>query len=282
MPATLTTQLNELAHMKKLVFALSLAALLAGCSDPKLDASSDEAMKVSVQRVREKLPEAKRGEFDEALQLLAFSQIDIGEVMRDSSGPATVQEKVRAAVNGKTAAEVISAGTKIKEERLARERTQALAEIKELEASRLAATRAAEQLKKFEVIRSRFYQHPRAFIGGSEPVIELTVKNSTGSPVSRAYFEGTVASTGRSVPWIKDTFNYSISGGIESGEQASWKLAPNMFSEWGTAKVPDDAVFTVTVVRLDGPDGKKLYSAADFGDRERKRLAELKAKFGIN
>jgi hypothetical protein len=44
--------------------------LAAGCSDPQIDASTEEAMKASSQRVRERLPEFRRAEFDEALHTI--------------------------------------------------------------------------------------------------------------------------------------------------------------------------------------------------------------------
>ena len=114
---------------------------------------------------------------------------------------------------------------------------------------------------------------------GKQPSIQLTVRNGTSFPVSRAYFEGTIASPDRSVPWHQDTFNYSISGGIEPGEDATWNLAPNIFSDWGKVDAPADSIFTVTVERLDGPDGETLYSVRGLGEREIERLAELKSKY---
>lgn len=33
-----------------------------------------------------------------------------------------------------------------------------------------------------------------------------------------------------------------------------------MLSDWGRVDAPDDAVFTVTAERLDGPDEKALFS----------------------
>src|SRR5690606_7385032 len=104
-------------------------------------------------------------------------------------------------------------------------------------------------------------------------------KNGTEHAVARAYFEGTIATPGRSVPWLTETFNYSIPGGLESGEEANWALAPNMFSEWGTVDAPDDAVFTVTVYRLDGADGEPLLTTDGFSERNAKRLAELQEKY---
>ena len=70
---------------------------------------------------------------------------------------------------------------------------------------------------------------------GKEPMIELTVKNGTSETVSCAYFEGAIASPGRSVPWYKDTSNYEIQGGIEPGETATWELAPNQLHQRQTS-----------------------------------------------
>lgn len=259
----------------------ALAFFMAGCSDPKIDASTDEAMKASSQKVRESLPDSKRAEFDEALQVLAFSQIDMKDLFTEgATGAGSLESKMRSALDGKTAEEVIAEAERIKAERHARERTQALEEIRELEEKRQISVEAREELKKFEVLRSRFTMREREFMG-KQPIIELTVKNGTSSPVSRAYFEGTIASPNRSVPWLKDTFNYSISGGLEPGEEATWSLAPNMFSDWGKVDAPADAVFTVTVERLDGPDGEALYSVRGFGEREAQRLSELKSRYSI-
>jgi hypothetical protein len=260
--------------------AVGLVAVL-GCAEPKIDASSDESMQQSVQKVRESLPEDRRDDFDTALQTLAFSQIDMKELLAEgAAGTGNLEGKVKESLDGKTGEEVIAEAERIEVERKAREREQALVEIKELETKRLESEAAREQLKKFQVIRSRFYMRDQEYMG-KQPIIELTVKNDTDKAVARAYFEGTLASPNRSVPWHKDTFNYSISGGLEPGEQASWSLAPNMFSDWGKIDAPSDAVFTVTVERLDGADGEPIYSTREFGEYERERLEQLKKEYGV-
>lgn len=255
--------------------------ILAGCNDPKIDASSDETMKTSVEKVRESLPDKKRKDFDEAIQVLAFSQIDLKDIFAEgAAGAGNLEGKVRQSLDGKTGEQVIAEAERVRTERKERELQQALEEIRELEAKRTKSESAREQLKKFQVIRSRFYMREQEY-RGEQPIIELTVKNGTDKAVSRAYFEGTLASPDRSVPWHQDSFNYSISGGLEPGEEASWSLAPNMFSDWGRIDSPDDAVFTVTVEQLDGADGKPLYSTREFGQRERERLGKLKKKYGV-
>jgi hypothetical protein len=269
--------------MKRIFFCgiLIVLTILAGCSDPKIDASSDESMKASVEKVRKSLSEPKQKEFDQAMQILAFSQIDMKDIFtQGATGVGNLEGKVRQLLDGKTAEQVIAEAERIRAERKGRERQQALEEIRELESKRVNSEKAREELKKFQVIRSRFYLREQEFMG-KQPIIELTVKNGTSQAVARAYFEGTLASPNRSVPWHKDTFNYSISGGLEPGEEATWNLAPNMFSDWGKVDAPKDAVFTVTVEQLDGPDGKVIYSAREFNESDRERLNELKKQYDV-
>ncbi|MCB2426779.1 DUF6694 family lipoprotein [Methylophaga pinxianii] len=271
--------------VSKVIGIILIFVALVGCDqilpEPTIDTSSDENMKQSSQKVRESLPEGEKEKFDEALQLLAFNQLDLKVLLAEgAAGVGNLENKMKESLSGKTASQVIAEAERIKLEREARQRQQALDEIKELEMARANAETAREQLKKFEVLRSRFYQEEQRYTG-KQPIIEITVKNGTDTAVSRAYFEGVLASPGRSVPWHKDSFNYSISGGLEPGEEQSWRLAPNLFSDWGKVEAPADAVFTVTVEKIDGADGKTLSSTTDFKDRDRTRLAELKAKYGI-
>src|SRR5690554_4721346 len=109
-----------------------------------------------------------------------------------------------------------------------------------------------------------------------KPIIELSVVNGTDKAVSRVFFEGVVASPGRSVPWVEDTFNYSIPGGIEPGESADWALAPNMFSAWAT-EVPADAILTLKAYKLEGP-GYELPEKS-FSDNDKERLDTLKSRY---
>ncbi len=267
--------------IKKILGLALIVVLIAGCSDPKIDASSDESMKASVQKVRESLPESKRGDFDEAMKVLAFSKIDMKDLFtQGATGVGNLEGKVKESLSGKTGEQVIAEAARIQAERKERERQQALEEIRELETKRAKSESARDELKKFQVIRSRFYLRKQEFMG-KQPIIELTVKNGTEQAVSRAYFEGTIASPDRSVPWHKDTFNYSISGGLEPGEEATWNLAPNMFSDLGKVDAPEEAIFTVTVEQLDGADGEPIYSTRELSERDLERLNELKKKYGV-
>jgi hypothetical protein len=266
--------------LKRLTLCVGVIALL-GCSSPKVDSSTDESLKKSLERVRGSLPEEKRADFDSAIRDLAFADLNIRDIMAQGANQSSdaLASKMKQRLNGKTGEQILSEATKLRETRERNEREQAIGEIAELQKKAAAATLAKQKLAGFTVSRSRLYRETRGFM--TEPVIELSVKNGTQSPVSRAYFHGVVASPGRSVPWISADFNYSISGGLEPGESATWKLTPNMFGEWGT-KTPPDAILTVDVVKLDGPEGKTLYDAEGLSETEQQRLAALQKKYPVH
>jgi hypothetical protein len=265
-------------------FAITLG-LITGCemniSEPTIDTSTDELMKQTIIEVRASLPENQRVQFDEAITLLIFSN-----GMKDifSSGGASTADsknKIMEPLHGKTGQQLILEAENFKSERKEKEREQVVQEIAALEKKREVADAANEDLKNFTIISSKFYQEKDVY-GSNQPIIELTVRNGTNAPVSRAYFEGVIASPQRSVPWHTDTFNYPISGGLEPEEEQSWRLAPNMFSDWGSVDAPVDAVFTVTVQRIDGADGEPLYSSTGFTEQDKERLSELRAKYGTD
>ena len=255
--------------------------IIPGCSEQKVDASSDKSMKESVQKIRNSLTETKRKKFDEAIRLIALSQINLKDLLaQNATGSSTTEIKMRESLNGKTGEQIIAEADRIRDERKERELKQASEEINELEKKKNNAENAREELKKFQIIRSRFYKENKKHLG-RQPIIEISVKNGLEQPISRAYFEGTLASPNRSIPWLKKAFNYSISGGLEPGEEATWSLAPNMFSEWGSTEIPGDAVFTVTVEKVDGPDDKPICAVNKFTANDRERLETLKKKFNL-
>lgn len=267
-------------HPLKILVAMAVLPLcFSGCART-LDTSSPESVKTSLERMRAGLSAEKLAKFNEAIIILSGSHRQGGEglvglLAMAGKDPNLLFVDTLKDFNGKTADEIIAAADKVVAERKAKERAQALAEIQELTEAQAAAEKAKAALARFEVIKSRFYQEQVSYM--KRPVIELTVKNGTDQPVARAYFVGTVASPGRAVPWLREDFNYSIAGGIEPGETASWRLSPNMFSGW-SVDTPRDAVFTVEVVRLDGPDDKTLFDSA-FPETKAKRLAALRAQY---
>lgn len=129
-----------------------------------------------------------------------------------------------------------------------------------------------EQLKAFQVLRSRFYYEERS--NRELPIIEITLRNNTGHPVSRAYFQCALSTPGRSVPWVNGSFNIATRG-IEPGEEVTWKIDFATYSKWAKApKDRQDMVLTVTVPRIDGRDKKPIFNSK-FSKRDKARLKTL-------
>lgn len=99
--------------------------------------------------------------------------------------------------------------------------------------------------------------------------------NGTSKPISRAFFRGVLATPERSVPWLEEDFNYSISGGIEPGETAVWSLQPGYGGGWRSVEIKPDAIFEVSVSDLFDHEGKSITEAEKFSDGDAKRLKLL-------
>ena len=255
-----------------IILLIAISIFLIGC-EKKIDTTSDESSKDSIQKAKASLSAEKQKEFEDALKIIAYSKFNFKDNL-------SMKDDIKLALNGKTAEQVIVQAEAIKAEKEAKQKVQALEEIKELEIKQSNSIKSAEELKKIEVYRSIFSQIPQKY-GDPKPLIELTLQNGLKQAISRIYFVGTVESKGRTIAWIKEDFNYEISGGLEPNETAVWNLAPNQFSKWGRTQVPSDAIFTVDVIKVDGADGKTLYSIKELNDKDLERLNELKKKYGV-
>jgi hypothetical protein len=145
-------------------------------------------------------------------------------------------------------------------------------EIDELLQERKKDERDEQHLKKFSVKSAKYYKRESSI--GKEPVIEVTVHNGTDKPVSRVYFDAVYQTPDRAIPWLEETFNYSISGGLEPGENAHWKLSP--YGGWDHIEVKEDAQLKLDVYQLDGPDEETLWRNDRFTEDNQERLESLR------
>lgn len=258
---------------------LGTSIVLSGCMEKKVEGTSEEAIKKSISEVRDSLEASRQLQFDEAVKAIIFSDIKSFADLAKVKDSGDFSNKLI----GKTGEQIIAEGEKIREERKKRELEQARKEIIEIDEELATiekkldkAEHDKKELAKFEVVRSKFYYSKSKY--SKDLVIEITVKNNTQHAVSRAYFNAVLASPGRSVPWVKESFNYSIAGGLEPGEDATWKLSPNRFGAWSRAPEDrDDMILTATTYRIDGADEKPLYDA-EVNERDIEKKERLTAR----
>ena len=237
--------------MKNAIILLSvLAVFLCSCSKT-IDGSSEEAMKTSVEEIKNSLSDDKREMFEESMKLILAHGVDSDSLLNEYEAKI-LASKIRAEIDGKTAEDIIFIGAKIKIVTDKKNNVLAKAEIEELYRRMAEADKEREMMSKFRVKSVRFYKSKRGnYQVTEEPIIEINVRNGTKEAISKAYFTGTLKSPNRSTPWVKDDFFYEIPGGIKPGRESTLFIVPSIHSDWGKVNAPKDAVLKVEVKRLE-------------------------------
>lgn len=258
----------------KYIVIVAVLAFLAGCSDPAIDGSSDEAFKNSIAKVRSSLPEAQRDDFDKAVMAAALG--DGNFLQLAAAGKDAVAGQMRSRLDGKTAKEVLAFAAELH----AKQKQERIAELQKkvdaLAKKRAGDEAASKELGKFTVSDTGISQAQRQIIG-KIITLRLTVRNGTATPVSRVAMRATVFSEGRAIPWLEESVNYTVAGGVEPGESKTWELNPNMFGKWSSLEVTPEMRVRIDVTGLDGP-GETPIAKLLFSDTDRKDLAQAEAE----
>ncbi len=278
--------------MKVWIFGIGLVLLLGACAEPKLDGSSQETMRQSIETITETLPAEKAEAFREATKVLLFSEVDMKSMFRralqgedgEDLG-AEMAAKGLAKLDGMTVNQVIAEAEKVKGERRTRQRKILEGEVTDLEAEMADMLIAKEkydalqsEIAKIQVSKTKLYWRKDRW--RDNLVIEVAVTNGLDKAISRLFMQGTLATPGRSVPWLVEDFNYSVAGGLEPGESQSWSLKPNRFSgDWKKApKDRDDVVFTVIVEDAYDAEGNPMFDTGYDAEKFERLADKLKSK----
>jgi hypothetical protein len=274
---------------------LGACVLLLACSGPpRVDNSSATACQESFQRLGESAPDTvafaqafmgiasavAMHSIGEMFGSLSFAFDDGPSVSPPASDSTDMTLVLCDVLAGLTAVDIVAHQDSLSRSvSVTMEERSARAYLRELRAARDRAGAVKDSLAEFRVLSAALDQ--KAGFMGLEATIRLRVRNETAHPVSRAYFAATAQTPGRSVPWLEETFNHSISGGLEPGEERNFRLTPNMFQgKWSSVRVPAGAAFTVEVTRLDGPNGNPLWGGARFSPADALLLDSLTTRFG--
>lgn len=111
---------------------INVILLLAGCGQPTVDTSSDEAMKSSIEKVKASLPEERREKFEDAIKRVAFNDLDFADLFQASQfDTGAVERKIKESLSGKTGEEIIVLAEQIRsEEETERRRAEELTKAK--------------------------------------------------------------------------------------------------------------------------------------------------------
>lgn len=119
-----------------------------------------------------------------------------------------------------------------------------------------------ESLSDFTVLSASLKRRNNPYSHFRQIRIEVSVQNNTDYLIGEAFFEATLVSPGRELPWMSEAFSQRIRPALEPGDTAIWLITPPVMRRWDI-DFPDDAVMQVVTYRLDDPLGNTLYSIED-------------------
>jgi len=280
--------------MIRILVCIALLVFVIGCSlgEPRIDASSPESLKETYQAMMKSLPEPEQEKLKKATLQIAMSAITptedgpllakLNTMAAMAKDPQLFLGSVGAQIEGKSAAEIIALGDRLRrtrtEDQLQKARTNIADAERELKANEDAYSKSTATLASVKVEGARYYWSTSGY--RPEPVIAFTITNNGTVALKQVSFRGVVETPGRSVSWIDEAFSYDVSGGLEPGESKKLELAPNRFGPWGNAELygKKDLVLSVRVTNFTGADG---VAATETSEDEikalRERIAALKA-----
>jgi hypothetical protein len=270
-----------------------------------IDFATDSSFEASLEAMRADLDSSLHEDFAEALLYIALEDIDNFMLGLEAMGnPSKLKGYLSSKVTNLDAQEIIDLYEAKEQEKYVGDLRSDIAELKwkagmsrtEIKVNQgiIDDYRAdARQLEKVKISDTKFYYNEEGY--RPKPTIELMVLNGTVHPISRIYLDCVLKTPGRSIPWVKETMNYKIPGGIEPGEELSWILTPSSAGDWDLAPIHrDDMVLEITAYKVDGINEEAIYTSystdeykekikeesekiADF----EKRLKRLEAELAI-
>ncbi len=103
--------------MKTLILTLFTVLMLTGCGEARIDASSQEALEASMERMAEDMDAQEKQALKQAVITIAMDQSSraINSAMRgEHMDPGRAEQEMLEALDGKTAAEVIAYAEELK------------------------------------------------------------------------------------------------------------------------------------------------------------------------
>jgi len=260
-----------------------------------IDFATDSSFEASLEVMRANLDSSLHENFAKALLYIALEDVDNFLLGLEAMGnPSRLKVYLSSKVAGLDAQEIMDVAENKQQLKYVSDLRSDIADMKwkvarantEIKVNKglIDGYKAdAKQLKKVKVSNAKFYYNEDGY--KPKPTVELTVLNGTEHPISRVYFNCVLRTPGRSIPWVKESMNYSIPGGIEPGEKLSWILTPSSVGDWDNAPMNrEDMVLEITAYRIDGIDEEAIYTAYSTDEyeekikEERKKISDLEMR----
>ena len=270
----------------KTFLAILIALTLAACSsglDRKLDGSNDKTFESSLAAMRKSAKPAEVAQLDEALLVLAISNVSIGfeggilgalKKITATKSPEQLADRLMPIVDGQTGREIIKAGQKRKHD----EATKQLAAI-ETEVAQLTKLREENAGTKGILAPIQILDPTLRFnsVGPQKmSVMDFKVKNGSDIALTFLYMRGTVTESATGKVLFSDDINYKLRAEpLLQGETKAFRLPNSTNGKWNSPEVwgKENLVFTIEIVNAENLAGQRL--AASFTTKDSERLVTL-------
>lgn len=272
--------------------------------EKKVDATNDESLKESISEIRKSLSTEKLKEFDEAIKILLFKDLDLKTLALGKFGADLEILKGKDNLNDKTANEIISEASKIKRERdkknieLKRERDKKNQKtlnhnkeieqkkkerlIKEIEILKTDIDEYNDLENEIKKIEYKVLNIEEKETYGKWLEIQVEVKNNSKYILSSITFDGKFLSSDRKVPWleIKDIYS-SIPGGLISNEFKVINFTTRLRKSLSDIPKDSNLVLEITSIR---DENEKTYSLKSYSsfygiNYKKEQLKKLNKQF---
>lgn len=268
-------QWAAIAAASALVLALALWLVLRA---PTIHGSSAAEYEASIERLIVRASPEQTHAIEHAIELLTESARR-AQSQSGTTDPDTAARLVYAAVDGKTAAEVIA----MAEARLEKQRAAYRQGIADAEQKIAAINQQLQDiapgnrvvLGKIEVVSAAFGWPAEA----SSPTLAFSLRNNSSENLVRIYLQGYLYDD-KGVLLASNPVTYSIAGGIDPGNSATVALPTQTDSPWAipAARQKTGLVFKLRVANAENRNGQAL--GVDYRplETDRQRYLDWKNK----
>lgn len=263
---------------------LAGSLMLSSC-EQRIDGTSDESFKASLEKIYENLSEEEAEEFTASYFMIGFSYgVEEARKKLDGLTVSEVNELAKSLKLNREKKEQEEAKRRCDEE--AAQRYEEIFELREriqvLKQQEKENARYNSLLDKIVLTGASFRREKSRYSSMTDPVVSFTIHNKTDISISRVRIHAKLMSEGRKVAWMEEDIYHSFRGGLEPGETQTLNLDMNSLTAWGSLKNRDDYQLILTPKGIWDENDEEICVSAKNPTEERleceARLLELERK----
>ncbi|MHB8790144.1 MAG: DUF6694 family lipoprotein [Desulfobulbaceae bacterium] len=262
----------------RMMLSILALTLLTGCAPDKLDTSTEEEAKASIEKISSRLSDEQKPKFQTAIKEAILQSVFSGQgtdlrlALMEYSGKTGVeiiaqhQEKVAAKAADQAAKAAERAAERAAQQ--AKRKAELEAKLVELKAEQENRMLALDKLKLVKINDAKIENQNHGFIIQYKFV--ATISNESDVTLTKVKFNLRVISPVREVPWYKDEGIFFIDGGLQPGEARKESAYGDGFILANKAmKEHPDAVLEWVVIDAYGVDEKSILPSDQSAEIER-------------